>query len=161
MFGCRARPATPQKNPTTFNSYCPKHYPRRSDHYLISTSWCPSIECICHGLHGDFIYTHSHTDGQDFGSGQAYCLGQIKAESILCSEFKQGHLCLTVKGILSQHWWLHQSLLKNGHQAVVLLISWNSKWVFCVSFSGKLFMWHLKLIFPQSSTEFSQRRWVT
>lgn len=30
----------------------------------------------------------------------------------------------------------------------------------CVSFREKQFMWHLKLIFPQSSTEFSQRKWV-
>lgn len=47
------------------------------------------------------LHSHSHTDGQDFGSGQAHCLGEIRAESILCSEFKQGHLCSTVRAAVT------------------------------------------------------------
>ena len=110
----QSTPSNP-KTPTTFKSYCPVYYPRKSDHYVISNSWCPSIECIYQGLHGDwFIHLHalSHTDGQDFGSSHAHCLGQITAESSLSSEFKQGHLCLTVKSAGDLIW-----LWTKKHQA--------------------------------------------
>lgn len=46
-----------------------------------------------------FSFARSHTDGQDLGSSQMYCLGQIRAVSMLCSEIKQGHLCLTVNRV--------------------------------------------------------------
>lgn len=36
----------------------------------------------------------------------------------------------------------------------------KDSWFFSVSLRENMFLWHLKLIFPQSNTEFSQQRWV-
>lgn len=43
-------------------SYCSKHDPSTLDHYLISTSWCPCIACICHGLHGNPAHVSTQMD---------------------------------------------------------------------------------------------------
>lgn len=103
MFGCRARPATRKTQPhliVTAQSITPEEvvimrYPAAGV-LVLSVYVMVSMVTLVYS----FMHTHSHTDGQDLGSSQAYCPGQIKAESILCSEFKQWHLCLTVKGIL-------------------------------------------------------------
>lgn len=102
------------------------------------------------------LNTQSQTDGQHFVSSQAYCCGQIKADSILCSEFKQGHFCLTVKGIVVT------SSVCFEKQASRTTVADKLKQNVCfLCFRERLFLWHLKLIFPQSSTEFNQRRYVT
>lgn len=66
------------------------------------------------------------------------------------------------RGILWEQWWPHLSCVeKQTSTTTVFDKQKQKKYFFFVSFREKRFMWHLKLIFPQSSTEFSQRRWVT
>lgn len=102
----------------------PKHYPRKKRsvfdiHHLVSQYWV-YMSWSPWWLGFIRLNTHSQTDGQLFVRSQANYSGQIIADSVLCSEFKQGHLCSTVTGINVT---LSACLLYECATLILLLIS--------------------------------------
>lgn len=152
IFGHSTRWATPQTL-STINSYCPKHDPSMLDHYLISTSWCPCIACICSGLHGNFPHVSTQMDSI-LQAARHIVLERLQVDSMFSSHLNQWWLCSPPpRGDTDND-------LSHPSRQMLSLISWNQIHFFVVLFREKIFLWHLKLVFPQSSTEFSQRRWV-
>lgn len=147
-----SRLATPQTL-SKMNSYRPKLVPSMFGHCLISTSWC-SLGCVytvCSGLHGN-CFAHVSTQMDNILQAARHIVwDRLHVDSMFSSQdWKDG--CPPPRGNPSHD-------LNRPCWQTLSLISWNTFFV-VVPFREKIFLWHLKLVFPQSNTELIQKRYV-
>lgn len=143
--------------PSALLSYCSKHDPSTLDHYLISTSWCPCIACICHGLHGNPAHVSTQMDSV-LHAARHIVLDRLQVDSMFFFPQKWNiGVCVSPQRQLRR--WPQPPVLTNARADK--LKSNTFFFVVVVPSREKMFLWHLKLVFPQSDAEFSQRRWVS